>query len=758
MINFIKTLWTASIQRQLMLGIILVHAVLMTVFVYDLVERQSKFLNEQSIDQTHSLAGTLAANSVSWLLANDVVGLEEILESQNHYPGIRYAMVINLDGRVLAHTDVNKVGLYLSDKVSHTLLRSEYQKQTLVSTKKLIDVASPIFSNDQVIGWARVGLGQEKIVKGLNIITFNGVIYILIAILIGAIFAYFMAKGITRGLHQLVEVTEEIKQGNFTRRSTLERKDELGQVSHNFNLMLDTIDESNQKLKEAYKENDRILATIDDVLYRVDLNGNLILWNDHLCEVTGLTDKEILNRPAYKFFPDYEKDKIIAVIKEGFETGFVEVEADFITVDGIRHYEFKGRALYNNDEVVGITGIGRDITDRLISAKEKLSLENQLLQAQKLQAIGQLTGGIAHDFNNILAIILGFTELSQDLFADKDEKLKEYLEEIYKAGKRGSELIGQMMMFSRKDQTERHELEVFNITPLIKETTKMLASTFPASMQIKLIVEDSHLHAKINPVLMSQILINLCINARDSMDDKGLILITITETHTDNLECGSCHDMVAGDYVVISIKDTGTGIKPELLKRVFDPFFTTKDVGKGTGMGLSVVHGIVHNLNGHILVESEQGKGTNIKVLLPAIIEEKSTTNKSITEKKRHDLTGTTIMIVDDEPSVANYLTTLLEKAGANILMHTDSEAALKEFTSMPDKVDLVVSDQTMPMLTGVDMLSAMLKIKPSLPTILCTGYSATIDEETALSLGIKAFILKPINVDDFLSVINKYR
>jgi len=224
-----------------MLGIILVHAVLMTIFVFDLVNRQRDFLHSQSIEQAHSLTETLATNSTSWILANDIIGLEEVLQSQRRYPGLQYAMVLNPQGRVLGHTQREKTGLYISDDISKSLLQSTTKQQTLVDSPLLIDAASPIFSNNEFIGWARVGLGQEKITAGLNIITRDGIFYTIAAILIGALFAFFMAKGITKGLKHIVDVAEGIKLGNFNIRTNLRRKDELGRLAEDFNIMLDTI-------------------------------------------------------------------------------------------------------------------------------------------------------------------------------------------------------------------------------------------------------------------------------------------------------------------------------------------------------------------------------------------------------------------------------------------------------------------------------------------------------------------------------------
>ena len=252
-ISAVKDFWTTSIRRQMMVGVILVHAVLMSIFVYDLVDKQRTFLHEQSISQAKSLTETLAANSVSWILSDDYIGLEEVLNSQRHYPGLRYAMVLSPDGRVLGHSDTTKVGLYISKQEIALLAEAKRKVQrTLFDTVSLIDVVSPIFSNGQFIGWSRVGLGQDDIVLGLALLTRNGILYTLLAIFIGTLFAFFMAKSITKDLKHLVDVADGIKRGDLQLRSVLTRKDEIGHLSTDFNLMLDTIKKS-EELQKNYQ-------------------------------------------------------------------------------------------------------------------------------------------------------------------------------------------------------------------------------------------------------------------------------------------------------------------------------------------------------------------------------------------------------------------------------------------------------------------------------------------------------------------------
>jgi len=765
LLNFLQRIWTSSIRRQLMLGIILVHAVLMTIFVYDLVERQRDFLHTQSIEQTKSLAQTLAANSASWVLANDVIGLEEVLEAQINYPSLRYAMVLSPTGRILGHTEIDKVGLYVNDPISGKLLSANKDQIVLVNNSLSIDVASPIISNDTFIGWARVNLTEAENANNLKVITRNGLLYTLLAIVVGAIFAFFMAKGITQGLKHIVDVAEGIKQGNLRLRAQISRHDEIGTLGKDFNTMLDTIDDKNtqlntshSELEELYTERNRILATIDDVIYQLDIDGNLVLWNTYLEEITGLNHEELQGRHALKFFPDYEQEKIAKAMSEGLEKGFVQVEADLVSTDGIVPFDIKATVVTDNSgNTIGLTGIGRNLSFRKEMEQEKSLLEGQLFHAQKMQAIGQLTGGVAHDFNNLLSVILGYAELSMEQFSKNNETLHRYLKEINTAGIRGRDLIQQMMIFSRKDQNDVDTVSL-NIEPILDETVRMLKATFPTSVAIETHIQKHIPEVECNASLISQILMNLCINAKDGMEKEGKLSISLTLESFTNNSCKSCHDVFSGEYVTLCVKDDGNGIPEKDLGRIFEPFFTSKRIGEGTGMGLSVVHGIVHKLGGHIMVYSHIGEGTSFKILLPV---SDKTTKANVTNNNdsvAYDFSNLNIMVVDDEPAVATLLKESLIQYHANVETFTSSTDALAHFKSDPTIIDLVITDQTMPDLTGTALSEQLLAIKPDLNIILCTGFSEEITEDSALKMGIKEFMYKPVETEELCNAITKFQ
>ena len=379
----------------------------------------------------------------------------------------------------------------------------------------------------------------------------------------------------------------------------------------------------------------------------------------------------------------------------------------------------------------------RDQTDRL-------SLEDQLNQAQKMEALGQLTGGIAHDFNNILCIIIAYAELAQD---DKisQEKIQKSLQEILRAGERARDLVAQMLVFSRG--AGKQEKRVIDVAPLLMESMKLLRPVLPSSIDLNFNIDDDLAHVKADPVQINQLVMNLFINARDAMGESGLIELGVRNVELDTAVCSSCFQAVSGEFVEISVTDNGPGIDAEKLKRVFEPFFTTKDVGKGTGMGLAMVHGIMHNCNGHVMVDSVPGAGSRFRLLFP--VSEPPLVEVAVNDQvgdMDFNGDGETILVVDDEEIIGLFLYEMLSGRGYNVVSFSDSVEAFKYFSKHRKEVDLVITDQTMPKLTGVDMAQAMLELRKDLPIILATGFSQIVDADKANALGISAFFQKPLN------------
>ncbi len=400
----------------------------------------------------------------------------------------------------------------------------------------------------------------------------------------------------------------------------------------------------------------------------------------------------------------------------------------------------------------------KEIEERKQAEAQRCGLQKQLQQAQKMEAIGQLTGGIAHDFNNMLASIMGYTGLAQERFGCDNDKLSEYLKEVNQASERARDLVAQMLAFSRGGTSQSQALY---LEPLVKEAIKMLSSTMPSSIVVETNFVSDLPKIMMDPVQVQQIVMNLCINARDAMHGDGRLIVALNSINFERGQnCISCIKLIEGNYVELKVRDTGHGIDTDMLARVFDPFFTTKDIGKGTGMGLSMVHGIVHEHGGHILVESGLGKGTAFRLLFPSIQKKQNQKKENIhglprQDNKKNEVTRH-ILVVDDENSVARFLREFLQVQGYKVTVETDSESALALFKENPDLYDLVVTDQAMPKFTGMEMSKAMLGLRPELPIIMCTAYDKDIDESKAKAakIGVQKYISKPVNPTTLLNII----
>lgn len=393
-----------------------------------------------------------------------------------------------------------------------------------------------------------------------------------------------------------------------------------------------------------------------------------------------------------------------------------------------------------------IIGYLRDITQRHQAEEQRHLLESQLRQAQKMEAIGQLTGGIAHDFNTILTAMQGYVLLARErVETHPDAKLIRYLERAQQSGQRARDLIQQMLTFSRGQHGEPRAVR---LVPLIREWVGLLESTLPSSVEIRVDLEQDIPAVNVDPIHLEQVLTNLCINARDAMQGQGTITIQLRRNSSVHGICASCRQPVTGNWIELSVHDTGCGISPDVQERMFEPFFSTKAVGRGSGMGLSMVHGIVHEYGGHLLVESGEGAGTTLRVLLRPLTGDAALSDERNTAEIRSvapRLAGH-LLLVDDEVAVSEFMQDLLEDWGLTVTVRNSSVDACRTFSDDPQRFDLVILDQTMPRMTGLEVAQHLLSLRPDLPVILYTGYNADISEASVRRHGIRALVSKPVD------------
>jgi PAS domain S-box-containing protein len=499
------------------------------------------------------------------------------------------------------------------------------------------------------------------------------------------------------------------------------------------------VDLSEQKRAETEKS--RFMSAIEqatETIVITDTQGSIEYVNPAFEAMTGYTAKEVQGknprilksgRHDTQFYRDMWDTLVSGRVWKGHIVNRKKDGSLFeedVTISPVRNQE--GR-------VTNYVAVKRDVT-------EEMALKKQLNQAMKMEAIGTLAGGIAHDFNNILSAVLGYAEMV-DIQLAEDDPAREDVAQIIIAGHRATDLIRQILTFSRQ---EEEELRPVKLQFIIKEALKLLRSSLPSSIELHQDIDSNCGSVLADPTSVHQVLINLCTNAKQALiGSSGSLSVRLGEVDDESASMPALPETMRGQrWVVLTVSDTGCGMDDQVRERIFDPFFTTKKQGQGTGLGLSVVHGIVKSHGGEILVESEPGRGTNFHVLFPLVNAEEQVQEYDCTQ----EVVGGTerILLVDDEPFLVDLMGRSLRLLGYQVESFTDSAAALAWLKEHDGDIDLVITDMTMPGITGAQLAEAVLARNPAMPIILCTGYSEEMDAQKARELGISRFVAKPVD------------
>jgi len=507
-----------------------------------------------------------------------------------------------------------------------------------------------------------------------------------------------------------------------------------------------------EKLRETERKYRELAESLPQVIFEVDSKGNLVYLNQTGYALFGYTPEDLAKgfNVLEAFIPE-DRERIASDIMlnvQGRKLGRQEYTA--LKKDGSKFpVGVHANRVMRDHTATGVRGILIDFTPVKLAEEEKKKLEIQLQQAQKMEAIGALAGGIAHDFNNILSAIIGYTELA--MLNEGAEHCTTELNEALKAANRAKDLVKQILAFSRQTDEERMPVRASLVA---KEAVKFIRATIPATIEIKTRIDDKSGSVLANSVELHQIIMNLCTNAQHAIGEQaGLLEVAVQNTEIDLSQKNDLIDLEIGSYVRISVKDTGNGMTRDVMKKIFDPYFTTKKKGVGTGLGLAVVHGIVKKYGGTIKVESELGKGTTFHIYLP-----KANIAAPIKAEKPKPLMGGSerILFVDDEKMLVEIGQQALQRLGYDVVSRTSPIEALELFKAKPDFFDLVITDKTMPGMTGDGLAKELMSIRPSLPVVICTGYSQTVDQERAKQMGIKAFVMKPILINELAAAVRK--
>lgn len=499
------------------------------------------------------------------------------------------------------------------------------------------------------------------------------------------------------------------------------------------------------------RENYRILfEAAPDGVEALDSSGRIVDCNRAYEILSEYGREQIIGRRTSDFLSAGSRETYENMCPGLKSDGYLEAEFELERGSGtIIPVWRKGKAIYGEQgNFVGSVIYNRDISALRQVERDKKDLEAHLQRASRLEAIGTLAGGIAHDFNNILMPIIGYAELM--LHYPDDSRTESYLLQIIKGAERAGDLIKQILLFNRQVQQEPKPLERAQI---VTESLALLRATLPTTIEIQRSIKSKNL-ALADPTQIHQIMLNLCTNAAHAMREKGgRLSVSLDDVCLDGEMANQFPDLTPGAYLELTVSDTGHGMDESTLERIFDPFFTTKEVGEGSGMGLPVVHGIVKSHKGAIDVRSVPGEGTTFRIYFPAI----QTAIPSQDEMQTEAMTGEErVLFVDDEEVITHVVKGMLEHLGYKVVTETSSLQALETFRSKPENFDLVITDYTMPHMTGNELALELRRIRPGIPVIVYTGTSDRAREEDAGKKGVSAFVLKPLSIQEFSKIIRK--
>ncbi|MCA1792601.1 MAG: PAS domain S-box protein [Desulfobacteraceae bacterium] len=506
----------------------------------------------------------------------------------------------------------------------------------------------------------------------------------------------------------------------------------------------------NKKITLAAEEKKfrTVIENIEDGYYEVDLAGNFVFFNQAMCDILGYAKDELAGVNNKAYMDTKNAEKVFQTFHRVYETGKGHKAFDWelIRKNGeIRHVDTSVALLTNaHGEPIGFHGIARDVS-------EQKNYEIRLQQSQKMEAIGTLAAGIAHDFNNILSAVFGYSQLAQNNL-DNPQRAKEQIDQVIKSAQRAAELVQQVLTFSRQADSIKKPLRIHLI---IKESLKLLRSSMPATIDIQTRL-DSKQSVLADPAKIHQVVMNLCLNAYHAMKKEGgTLTVSLAEQTCDRKIPTRAKVIPPGDYLVLGVSDTGHGMDDKILAKAFDPYYSTREMGQGNGgLGLAIVQAIVDEHDGFLTVHSEPGRGARTMIYFP-VAREVAHGAVTLQKNEASALNGTeTIMVVDDEKAIREICREFLENHGYRVSLFENGMAALEAFTSDTHGFDLVVTDMTMPELTGDRLAREILDIRPDMPVILWCGFSEDISEAAALKMGIKKYMQKPIGNHDLLIAI----
>ena len=639
-----------------------------------------------------------------------------------------------------------------SENIQFFGVKPEQDKQILTKEYDLLRETT----DTQRVKIGRVGFvaTTENISKRLLLESSGNLLGNLITIIVTCLFMLFLFVTIySRHINRIVNYTEKLDIGGLDHELVLKRSrrdlhavDEINRIVDALNSMRKRVKSGVQAQYLAKKEltqeklfSDAVINSMPGIFFVLDENLNLVRLNNSFIDFLGSLDTVTVKYDFFSCIPAERKEELqemLELLLTNKEP--MAKEIDLASVSGRTNIPYLLSIQFLEiEQTKYLIGIGTDLTDRK-------RMESQLRQSQKMEALGTLAGGISHDFNNILSAIVGYTSLAKIEYKG-DGKLRKYLETIEEASERAKALVQQILAFSRKTEIVKEPVEIAEI---VSEALTLLRSSLPATIEIRERI-DSNLFAVVDPTEIHQVIMNLCTNSYHAMqEDGGVLSVSLSQCVVTDDNCSPEIAIAQGTYLTLEISDTGKGMDKEIQSKIFEPYFTTKGTGAGTGLGLSVVHGVVSSYKGYIYVYSVPQKGTSFTIYLPAVSDAEITVSHQAQKSEDADVQGRneSIIVVDDEKFILDFCQDMLTRYGYRVSCFINSTEALAHFEKNSLDYDLVIVDQVMPHMQGDKLAAGMWEVRSDIPVILCSGFPGSLGRREFVKKGFSAYVQKPVN------------
>ncbi len=740
-----------SIRLKLTVFVILLLVIATVAFSVVTVKIQNETILNEILKRAEISSKSAAAVAAYSLISGDSLGLDHIVfKGKISNSDVEYMAIIDKKMRILAHSDIKKRGEVLKEAEGRILKKDgdgTVVREILTSGDNIFEVYTPIVFKGKPLGSLLVGVNQSVLLKAQSLAR-RQIFWLCAIILLVAVMGVIgISILITRSIRELTSGVEELEQGKWSRPLRVYSKDELGRLTESFNRMSRTIMEQQKEVSKYTHQLQTLSENAPFGMVMIDKEGTLEYINPRFRELFGYDLKDIPDGKTWfrKAYPDPAyRHQVISTWTDdlaGFKAGEKRSRTFTVTCkDGAEKIiHFIPVQLETGENLVAC----EDITELKRSEEENASLQEQLRQSQKVEAVGRLAGGIAHDFNNLLTVIKGYSELSR-IDLKEGEPLRSHIDEIRNAAERAASLTRQLLAFSRRQVME---MKVLDLNSLLRDLEKMLHRVIGENIEMVIRPAEDLGRVKADVGQIEQVVMNLVVNAKDAMPSGGKLTVETLDVELDESYARRHVDVKPGPYVMISVSDTGAGMTPEVRERIFEPFFTTKEVGKGTGLGLSTVYGIVKQSKGHIWVYSIQGKGTTFKIYLPRVDEPLEELRKGVF-KEELPRGNETILIVEDEEEVRKLAGKILGRQGYRILETFNGEDALVACERSGSPIHLMLADVVMPGMSGSELAKLLKPLYPEIKILYMSGYTDdAIVRHGVLEKGVN-YIQKPFTME----------